>query len=136
MDPATIALTATSLIATKIAEHVGDETGSGLTASFGRLYDAVRRRFASDVEITEALDRLEAKPDSKSRAAEVAEVLEPRLWQDSSFAAELEQLICAAEAAQGTTNIVTVVRDQASVGILTNIETVRGHVNIAPPGQS
>jgi hypothetical protein len=62
-------------------------------AALGRVAEAIRARFRGDREATEALDRLEAKPDSQARAAELAEVLQPHLEADSQMVVELTRLI-------------------------------------------
>jgi hypothetical protein len=125
MEPITIALTAATLIATKFAERLGDDMGGAVTT----IFDAVRRRFAGDSEMEDALTRLEAKPESEARTKEVAELLETRVQREPAFAAELEQLIGAAEAQQGDTKMVTVIRDQARVGKVTTIGSIHGDVS-------
>jgi hypothetical protein len=131
MDPATIALTAAGLLATKALEAAGGKAGEGAWAALGRIADAVRRRFGGDPEVTEAVDRLEAKPTSEARTAEVAEVLGDRLQADPSFAQELERLIEQAKAASPqAASFVTTVQDNAQVGKLTNIGQVSGDVHL------
>jgi hypothetical protein len=131
MDPATIALTAAALLAKKALEAAGGKAGEGAWAALGRIADAVRRRFSGDPEVTDTLDRLEAKPTSEARTAEVAEVLGDRLQADPTFAEELARLIDQAKATSPqTASFVTTVQDNAYVGKLTNIGQVGGDVHL------
>ncbi len=82
MDPATIALTVARLLATKAAEAAAGEAGKGAWAALTRLAETVRLRFRGDPEVTETLDRLEARPTSQGRTQELAEVLHPHLAAD------------------------------------------------------
>jgi hypothetical protein len=131
MDPATIALTAAGLLAKKALEAAAGKAGEGAWAALGRIADAVRHRFGGDPEVTESLDRLEAKPTSEARTAEVAEVLSDRLQADPTFAEELAQLIDHAKAASPqAASFVTTVQGNAQVGKLTNIGQVSGDVHL------
>jgi hypothetical protein len=131
MDPVTIALTAAGLLAKKALEAAGGKAGEGAWAALGRIADAVRRRFGGDPEVTESLDRLEAKPTSEARTAEVAEVLGDRLQTDPTFADELAQLIDQAKATSPqAASFVTTVQGNARVGKLTNIGQVSGDVHL------
>jgi hypothetical protein len=82
MDSATLALTAAGLLATKALEPAGGKAGEGAWVTLGRIRDAIWSKFRGDPEVTEILGRLEAKPDSQARTAELAEVLQPRLEAD------------------------------------------------------
>jgi hypothetical protein len=76
------------------------------------------------------LERLEAKPDSQARTAELAEVLQPRLEADPPLAAELTRLVEQAKAEPQTASFVTTVQDNARVGKLTNIGQITGDVHL------
>jgi hypothetical protein len=92
MDPATLALTAAGLIAKQAIEAASGEVGKTAWQALARVAQTIRGWFASDQEATETLDRLEAKPESQARAAELAEVLTPRLEADPGLVAELTRL--------------------------------------------
>jgi hypothetical protein len=62
MDHATIALTVAGLLAKKALEAAGGKAGEGAWAALGRIANAVRSRFRSDPDVTETLERLEARP--------------------------------------------------------------------------
>ena len=130
MDPATLALTAAGLVAKKALEATGGKAGEGAWATLGRIAEAIRSRFRGDAEVTETLDRLEAKPDSQARTAEVAEVLQPRLEADPQLVAELTRLVEEAKAEPQTASFVTTVQDNARVGKLTNIGQITGDVHL------
>lgn len=72
MDPATLALTAAGLVAKKALEAASGEAGTSGWQALGRIAQTIRSWFAGDREATEALDRLEAKPTSQARTAELA----------------------------------------------------------------
>jgi hypothetical protein len=130
MEAATLALTVAGLLAKKALEAAGGKAGEGAWATLGRLAEAVRAKFRGDPEATEALERLEAKPDSQARTAELAEVLQPRLEVDPPLVAELTRLIEEAKAQPQTAAFVTTVQDNARVGKLTNIGQVTGDVHL------
>jgi hypothetical protein len=130
MDSATLALTAAGLLATKALEAAGGKAGEGAWATLGRIAETIRSKFRGDPEATEALERLEAKPDSQARTAELAEVLQPRLEADPPLAAELTRLVEQAKAEPQTASFVTTVQDNARVGKLTNIGQITGDVHL------
>jgi hypothetical protein len=130
MDPATLALTAAALVAKKALETVSSEAGKTGWQALGRIAHTIRGWFAGDREATETLDRLEAKPESQARAAELAEVLTPRLEADSRLVAELTRLVEEAKDDPQTASFVTTVQDNARVGRITNIGQITGDVHL------
>jgi hypothetical protein len=130
MDPATLALTVAGLIAKKALEAAAGEAGTTGWHALGRIAQRIRNWFAGDDEATEALDRLEAKPTSQARTAEVAEVLQPRLEADPALVAEVTRLVEEAKADPQTASFVTTVQDNASVGQITNIGQITGNVQL------
>src|SRR5919204_5105186 len=129
MDPATLALTAAGLLAKKALEAAGGKAGEGAWATLGRIRGAIWAKFRGDPEATEALERLEAKPDSQAHTAELAEVLQPRLEADPQLVAELTRLVEEAKIQPQTAAFVTTVQDNAHVGRLTNIGQVTGDLH-------
>jgi hypothetical protein len=79
----------------------GGRAGEGAWAALSRIAEAVRARFGADQEVSQTLERLEARPTSQGRTQELAEVLQARLTADPSFAAELQRLVEEAEQAGG-----------------------------------
>jgi hypothetical protein len=130
MDPATLALTAAGLIAKKALEAVSGEAGKTAWQALGRIAHTIRGWFAGDQEATEVLDRLEAKPDSQARTAELAEVLQPRLEADPRLAVDLTRLVEQAKTDQQTAWFVTLVQGNARVGKLTNVGQISGDVHL------
>jgi hypothetical protein len=130
MDPATVALTAAGLVAKQALEAAGGEAGKTAWQALGRIAQTIRGWFAGDQEVTETLDRLEAKPESQARSAELAEVLTPRLAADPRLVAELTRLVDQAKRDPQTASFVTTVQDNARVGRITNIGQVTGDVHL------
>jgi hypothetical protein len=130
MDPATLALTVAGLLAKKALEAAGGKAGEGAWVALGRIKEAIWSKFRGDQEVTETLERLEAKPESQARTAELAEVLQPRLEADPQLVAELTRLVEEAKAEPQTAAFVTTVQDNARVGKLTNIGQVTGDVHL------
>jgi hypothetical protein len=130
VDPATLALTAAGLLTEKALEAAGGKAGEGAWAGLGRIREAIWARFRGDREVTETLERLEAKPDSQARTAELAEVLQPRQAADLQPVAELTRLVEQAKAEPQTASFVTTVQDNAQVGKLTNIGQITGDVHL------
>jgi hypothetical protein len=129
MDLATLALTAAGLVAKKALDAVGDQAGKSSWQALGRIAQTVRGWLAGDHEATETLDRLEAKPDSQARAAELAEILQPWLEADERLAAQLTRLVEEAKTDPQTASFVTTVEGNARVGKLTNIGQITGDVH-------
>jgi hypothetical protein len=130
MDPATLALTAAGLVAKKALEAASGEVGKTAWQALGRIAQAIRGWFAGDREATETLDRLEAKPQSQARTAELAEVLTPWLEAEPRLVAELTRLVEEAKADPQTASFVTTVQDDARVGRITNIGQITGNVHL------
>lgn len=130
MDPATLALTAAGLVAKKALEAAGEQAGTTGWQALGRIAQTIRGWFTGDQDATETLDRLEAKPESQARTAELAEVLQSRLEADPRLVAELTRLVEQAKADPQTASFVTNVQDNASVGKLTNIGQITGDVHL------
>jgi hypothetical protein len=130
MDPATLALVAAGLLAKKALEAAGGKAGEGAWVTLGRIREAIWAKFRGDPEVTETLQRLETKPDSQARTAELAEVLHPRLEADPQLLAELTRLVEEAKAQPQTAAFVTAVQDNARVGKLTNIGQVTGDLHL------
>ena len=130
MDPATLALTAAALVAKQALEAASGEAGKTAWHALGRIAKAIRGWFASDREATETLDRLEAKPESQARTAELAEVLTPRLEADPRLVAELTRLVDQAKADPQTASFVTTVQDNARVGRIISIGQITGDVHL------
>jgi hypothetical protein len=130
MDPAALALTAGGLIAKKALEAASGEAGKTGWQAVGRIADTIRSWFAGDREAADALDRLEAKPESQARTAELAEVLTSRLEADPRLVAELTRLVEEARADPQTASFVTTVADNAQVGRIANIGQITGDVHL------
>ena len=130
MDPASIALTVAGLVSKKALEAAGGKAGESSWAVLGHIADAVRAKFRGDQEVTETLDRLEAKPESQARTTDFAEVLIPRLEADPRLVAELTRLVDQAKANPQTASFVTSVEDNARVGRITNIGQITGDVHL------
>ena len=130
MDPATLALTAAGLVAKQALEAAGGKAGEGAWAGLRRLAETIRRRFAGDHEVTEALDRLESQPSDPAAVKELATVLAPCLDTDRALVAELTRLVEQVKAEPQTASFVTTVQDNARVGKLTNIGQVSGDVHL------
>ena len=131
MEPVSIAVAVATLLAKRAAEGVGTALGDAVRSGIAQIYEAVRAKFAGDVELDSSIERLEAKPESPARAAELAENLEARLARDPDFAADLEKLINGIpdDDKDGGASFIATVKDNARVGKITNIGEVRGDVH-------
>ena len=127
MEPVSIA--AATLVAKWVVEKVADKGAELAWSGLKKLYDAIQSSLASDVHSVEVLERLEQKPTSDARTQELAEVLDERIKADPSFAQELRRLVQEAGSEPATSSFVTQVMDNAKVGKITNIDTVRGSVS-------
>jgi hypothetical protein len=122
MDPNPIALTAATMIGTKLAEGVATEVATELTqtlrSGLARLYRAVKARLQGGAEGRMVLERLKGKPDSSARILELAEVLTQEV-EDPEFAQELEALVEEAKP-----EFVTLIQGNARVGTVVNANTL------------
>lgn len=89
--------------AVKAAEAGGEAAGSGAVSVMRRLVAKLRSWLTGqgDQEAAEALAKVEDAPDSPSRVAFLAALLDERARQDEAFKTELEQLIEAIKDAGG-----------------------------------
>jgi hypothetical protein len=120
MDPATVAITAASLIGSSAAIKTTSEAGKNIRAAISRVEATVRKRFGDDAEVEEAIERLLAKPESSARTAELADLLRDRLGSDPRFADELAELLRGVPEPSAASFVATVV-DNAAVGRITNV---------------
>jgi hypothetical protein len=122
MDLNPVALTAATMIGTKLAEGVATEVATELTQNLrgglARLYRAVKARLRGGAEGRVVLERLEGKPDSSARILELAEVL-TREVEDPEFAQELEALVEDAKP-----EFVTLIQGNARIGTVVNANTL------------
>jgi hypothetical protein len=130
MNPATLALTAAGLVAKKALKAAAGKAGADAWAVLGPIREAIWSKFRGGPEATDTLERLEAKPKSQARTAELAEVLQPRLEADPQLAAELTRLVEEAKAQPQAATFVTTVQGNAQVGKLTNIGQVTGDLHL------
>ena len=130
MVPATLALTAAGLVAKQALEAAGGKAGEAGWATLGRIREAIWSRFRGDPEATQALEQLEAKPESQAHTTELAEALQPRLEADPQLVADLTRLVDEAKAQPQAAAFVTTVQGNAQVGKLTNIGQVTGDLHL------
>lgn len=85
----------------KLAERATDETADAAFGAMKKLVSWLRSRFGggSDEEAAAALEKVTEVPDSPSRAAFLAGILDKRASSDAKFRAELERLLSEAEEA-------------------------------------
>lgn len=96
----TIGVVVAALV-TKAAEKAGEELTEGAAPVLVRLVGWLRKRFSgkSDDGALAALAQLEDAPDSPSRAAALARVVDERVQTDPEFRVELARLVEQVKAA-------------------------------------
>jgi hypothetical protein len=111
----------------RVAETVAGKAATGTSGVVEALYDAVRRKFAADgdKDAQGALTSLEAKPDSESRQAVMAEVLADKARADEGFGDELSNLVQQAARDQPTMQFLTQVYGNAKVKSIVTIGSAR-----------
>jgi len=124
-----LALTVVTLLASKAAETLGTEAGTGAWSLLKRLGDAVKRKFSGDPPAEQALDDVEAGQADEAKVQAVADAVAERARQDPAFLAELEALVAEARQDPDLGRFVTVISGNASVGKVTNIGEVHGDVS-------
>ena len=109
MDPVTLAAAAVALlgpylarIGGRLAEGAGDQVADAALPALGRLYEAVRRRFAPGTYPGGLLAGVEERPEHEARRRALADALAEAVQDDRDFADALEKLVADAGAAAGT----------------------------------
>ena len=120
MDPVTLGLMVAALVAKRALEQVGEQAGDAGWGMLAKVSERVRGWFLrrGDKAAVDALDVVEAAPDSMRAAEALAGAVTDAASQDSEEAAGLAELVAQVERV-GTpqvTNFVNQVRDQARVG--------------------
>jgi hypothetical protein len=94
MDPISASVVVGLLV--KYAEHLADPAAKVLddatNAVVGKVWNAVRAKFADDQHATSSLDRVSDEPDNPLRQAAVEGYIEEMMGADHEFAVELAQL--------------------------------------------
>jgi hypothetical protein len=136
MDPGTIALAAVTVLApyfAKAGEAVAGKVGEAAWEKMKAVYTAVKGKLTGDPYAEETLKRVEEEPQSGSRQAALASVLEDKIKTDASFGQNLLRLVEEAKKS-GAQEVVTQTLTVSGtvVGDTTQIGKVGGDVNIGP----
>ncbi len=99
VDPVTLSIGALAVaFVVKTVDKAAEKVGEGLPAAVGRVRDWLRERFSrQDAEAAQALDMVEAGPDSLSKLRDLAELIDRRAEADPTFKTELQELIAQAQ---------------------------------------
>lgn len=107
MDPAALAAAVTALLVpylVKAGEKLAETIGAKLPENVGKLWNTIATKLKGKPAAAEAVKDLAARPDDADNQAAFRKELKKALEEDASFAAELAQLL---PAAQGETLINT-----------------------------
>lgn len=96
MDPVTVGLAASVLLASKFGEGFAGKAGESTWAALGKLWKLVADKLAGNPEGTAALDSLAVQPQSTERQRAVAEKITAAVRADASFASEAADLVTLA----------------------------------------
>ncbi len=112
----------------KVAEKVGEQAFEAVK----NLYTLIKSKFSDDQDAADALQRLEAKPDSASNKAALKGVLEDKMNADSAFAEAVRERLAAVKAAgvETTRNTVTV-SGHGKTGDIVQIGHLEGNVDLS-----
>jgi hypothetical protein len=99
MDPASLGLLATALVAEKALESTGDKAGESAWAAVAAIADRVRGWFNdnADLDGTKALEVVEAAPDSVQARGALGAMVDAAVAGDRQLRIDLEALVAAAE---------------------------------------
>jgi hypothetical protein len=136
MDPVTIAMTAVTFLApyfAKAGESAAEKAGEAAWEKMKAIYTAVKGKFTGDSYAEETLKRVEEEPQSGSRQAALASVLEDKIKTDSDFGERLLSLLEEAKKS-GAEEVITVKLNVSGARVrnITTIGKVGRDVNIGP----
>jgi hypothetical protein len=100
MDPVTLAVTATSLFVPYVEQMAGktaEKIGEQLPATVGKVWTAIRTKFAGKPAAEEAILDVTAKPENPLFQSALTNQLCKVLEADPTFAAEFERLLAEAQ---------------------------------------
>jgi hypothetical protein len=98
----------------------------------GKLYQLVREKFSKDPYASETLKRVEENPNSDSRKAALAGVLEEKIKEEPSFGADLEKLLALAKELGGDQISQNInISDHSKAGDINMIGKVNGNIDLS-----
>ncbi len=112
MDPVTLGLAASALLASKFGEGLAKDAGSSTWRAITGLREVIAKKFGHGPETPTALVALEPGASSEEQAA-AAEVIDDAVRTDPGFAAAVRQLVDTAREDKTVEVIVANAYDQA-----------------------
>jgi hypothetical protein len=132
MDPEVVGIIVAGMIAASVESRQGSPIRGKPAEVADEIYRVVRAKLANDPEREDALKRLEARPTSQARLAELAEVLQEQAEADQAFGVQLARLIEDMQDDPTSASFLTTVQGRVRVGNIVNISRVTGDVDIGP----
>ena len=106
MEPVTTALIAAILAGA--AKSAGSVAEKGIIDAYGGLKGLIQRKFGQESALVEAIDRLEANPDSEARKGVVREeAAQAKANEDPDLVAAAQRLLDQVQAQPGGQTILT-----------------------------
>ena len=127
MDLGLIAAGAAALLASKAGESFAAELGKASWERVTHLVQSIRRSLVDEPTGATALAEADADPENDAALGRLAAILAARAEDDSAFAAEMVDLVQAAEQERWGSRIV--VAGQARVGKIVTIGNIDGDVS-------
>jgi hypothetical protein len=134
MDPVSLATSAVGMLIPYLVKGGEAVAKKAVDESFelaGKLYRNIRDKFAGDAYARETLKRVEENPESESRKAALAGVLEEKINEDASFGTDLEKILALAKELGGDQINQTInLSGNAKAGNINMIGKVNGNIDI------
>lgn len=117
MDPITAAILAG--VATGAASGVTDVvTKQGITGAYHALKQLLNAKFGSQSDVAQAIEKVEAKPDSSARRTVLQEEIEAsRANQDATLVAAAQELLAKFDALPNSQQVLQTVTGDANIVI-------------------
>jgi hypothetical protein len=116
----------------KAGEQLARQVEEAAWEKLKTIYAAVKNRLTGDVYAEQTLDRLEQEPQSPSRQAALAGILEEKLKDDPAFNTTLQMLLAEAKAAgAGSISQTVNVSGQARTGDINLFGKGEGNIDLS-----
>jgi hypothetical protein len=117
MDPITTAIVAAvSALSTEAIGGLTDTAKTAVNDGYNKLKDLLTKKHGEGSEVVQAIDQLEAKPESQGRKAMLQEEITAiKAEQDDEIVAAAKQILILVKSQQANQSTITIHQDHATI---------------------